>query len=269
MKKNTAIFVVVVMIFSATFLQPAIPVVDWSALTQRVLMSSKTLAQWYQYIQMYKQFHNEFMRYRYAFMTIHRGFKNLSSVHDLFVNINRIENLIQMVYYDQNKIDTWSDIFRGLLGLETKYKALSDTAYMKESYLYRNPNIKKQVDQAADNIGERLVELDGQIELAKAYRQTEKEVLKKIALLQEKIGEYASEGGETNDTTLTAEYAKLMYINGLIRLENLRVEAEIASLLRMNYELKIKEATRAIDSINTTGRLQAEEVQNISKITEE
>lgn len=267
MKKRSAVLILMVLI-SSVYLKPAIPVVDWSALAQRVLHASKTLAQWYQYIEKYKQFHNEFKRYRYAFLTIYRGFENLSSIHDLFVNVNRVDNFIQMVYYDQNKIDTWSGIFRELIGLEDKYQAIQDTSYITKNQLYKNPDIKEQLDQAAVDLAERLQEIKGGIELAKHYRRSEEETLEQIKLLQDKVGEFATEGGETNDGTLTAEYAKIMHLNGLIRLQALRVEAEIASLLRLQYERQVKEEARAINQANLVGRQKAREAKNYQLISD-
>jgi hypothetical protein len=171
-----------------------------------------------------------------------------------------------MVYHDQNKIDTWSDIFIESKKWEDKYKGIEDNDYMMKNKLYKNPYIKNKTDKKIEQNTEIATDIKGGIELAKKYRSSEESILKKIKMLQDKIKEYASEGGGGGDSSMTAGYTKLLYINGLIRLENLRLEAEMASLIRRSFERELKISTGELDAIGEDGRTAADEITNLDEI---
>jgi hypothetical protein len=240
--------------------------VDWSALIQRVLHSAQRIGQWKIYIDKYKEFHNEFKRYKYAYMTIYRGFKNLDSLKDIFINVDNIERFMEMVYHDQGKIDTWAEIFNESQKLEDKYKGIEDNEYIKKNKLYQNPYLKISIDKKIEQNTANLTEIKGGIELAKRYRKTEESILVKIKDLQDKITLYAMEGGETQDSTKTAEINRLLYVNGLIRLENLRLEAEMASLIRRSFERELKMAADELDASGEEGRAAVDELKNLDEI---
>lgn len=242
-----------------------LPVVDWSALVQRVLQTAKTLKQWYQYIEMYKKYHNEFKRYKYAFMTIYRGFKDLDSLDDFFINVDRIEQFMEMVYHNKSRLETWADIFNEVKELEEQYQNI-DGKYLKENMLYKNPNMKPHIDSMLAEQENTLKNIKGGIELAINFRKTEEDVLKKIRSYQEKLGAYSVEGGETQDGTGTAEFNKMLLINSLTHLENLRVEAELTSLLRLNHERLLKLQAAELDEINRLGKMQNDEDANYSEL---
>jgi len=264
MKK--VISIVILFIFCAGIINAGLPVVDWSALIQRVLHSAQRIGQWKIYINKYKEFHNEFKRYKYALMTVYRGFKDFDSLNDIFLNIDNIDRFLLMVYHDQNKIDTWSDIFNESKTLEDKYKGIEDNEYIKKNKLYQNPYLKISIDKKIQQNTANLIEINGGIELAKNYRKTEESVLVKIKKLQDKITEYASEGGGSGDSTMTAGFTKLLYINGLIRLENLRLEAEMASLIRRSFERELKMAADELDASGEEGRGAVDELKNLDEI---
>jgi len=267
MKKRSITLVLVVFLFSQVVLVNAgLPVVDWSALIQRALQSTQKLAQWHSYIEKYKEFHNEFKRYKYAYMTIYRGFKDFDSLNDIFINTDNISNFLNMVYHDQNKIDTWSDIFIESRNLEDKYKGIEDNSYLKENPLYKNPSVQKFIDKKIESNTARLKDLKGGIELAKNYRKTEETILSRINMLQEKIKSFAKEGGDTGDGTGTAEVNRLLFMNSTIRLENLRLEAEMASLIRRNFERTMKLATEELDIEGEMGRAAQEELKNYEEL---
>ena len=226
MKKRILGLILAVLLFSqVTVVEAGLPVVDWSALIQRALHSSQKIAQWHSYITQFKSFYNEFKRYKYAYMTIYRGFKDFDSLQDIFLNTDNIANFLTMVYHDQNKIDTWSDIFIESRALEDKYQGIEDNSYLRENSLYQNPNVRKYIDKRIETNAATLKDLKGGIELAKSYRKTEETILTRIQMLQDQIKAYAKEGGDTGDGTGTAEVNRLLFLNGVIRLENLRLEA--------------------------------------------
>lgn len=267
MKKTLAsIILLIVLTFPIHVRAAGLPVVDWSALIQRVLQTSQRLAQWYQYIEKFKKFNNEFKRYKYAFMTVYHGFKDFDSLNDIFLNIDNIDQFLKMVYHDQGKIDTWSDIFIEGRKLEDKYRGIEDNEYLTKNALYKNPYVKNYVDNKIERNAEVITEIRGGIELAKSYRKTEEKILNKIKLLQDKLTEYSSEGAGGGDTTLTAGFGKILYINGMIRLENLRLEAEMASLIRRGFERELKIAAEEMAAGAAEGRAAADEIKNIEEI---
>jgi hypothetical protein len=264
MKKKILIVIMMVALFLAplNIHSGGLPVVDWSALIQRVTQVAKTLAQWYQYIEKFKKFNNDFKRYKYAFMTTYRGFENLDSLSDIFVNVDNLEHFIEMVYHDSGKYDTWADIFSEAKTIEAKYQGINDDQYLRDNPLYKNPNIKPEIDRVIEKNKNKLIEINGGIEMAKNYRKTEEEILGKIKKYQDKVGIYATEGGETKDTTKSSEIIKMLYINALTSLENLRVETELTSLMRLKYEKLLKDEIELLDEENHEGKRREEEIKN-------
>jgi len=261
LKKTVCAVLLLIFLASPVIVNAGIPVADFVAFAQRIKLLAKEIAKWVLYINRFKEFTQNLSNLKNNFQRTIRGFLGDELNKLIGDNIDMTMKVIESVAYeDKDKQDEWTEIFKDVNRLETKYENIKDTEYITKNKLYQNPNIKNIIDNKIKQKEENLTNIKTTIQNMQLIRESEMEMVKKFSNYEkqlEKLGteEYLSQ-------------AKIITIMDLMDLDILKLNTSIMALFRMMLENQLKQMAEEEDENQKQARAIQDEVDNLKKIKE-
>jgi hypothetical protein len=165
-----------------------------------------------------------------------------------------------VAYEDKDRQDEWTEIFKDVNRLETKYENIKDTEYIKQNKLYQNQNIKNIIDNKIKQKEENLTNIKATIQNMQLIRESEMEMVKKFRNYEKQV--------ETLGSGSYMSVAKITTLMNLMDLDILKLNTNIMALFRMMLENQLKQMAEEEDENQKQARAIQDEVDNLNKIKE-
>lgn len=249
MKKNKIIAMIILILFIGTINLSAfsIYVTDWAALAQRLILWGIEAAKMKKSFDQFKEYADKFEEYKQAFSSAYQGFRNLDTLKDLFVDVEELDKLIDIIYNDPQNMDSWHKIYTGKQSIKNKYPNITNYDFVKKTPIYkRSPVVQKQIEKEINNVKAELNDMQNISNMISQMRTTEKSMLLQIEKMQDEIKDFSIEKKEDNKET-AGEFFKLAAANASIRLESLVSDVNTVALIRIMFEKEIKDRINEID----------------------
>lgn len=248
MKKAVTIILLILMMNMAmnVKLNAGIPVVDLSALAQRISLLAQEIAKWKIYIDKFKDYLKNFQKLKNTFEHSIKGFKPDELRDYIGENFEKfVKDIISGIAYDdESHLDDWSVIFKDVDELEVRYKNINDTKYLDNNPLVKNPKVREMVDARKRLNEEDLLNIKKQAETLQLIRESEREILEKFGHYEDLIDKVGTSTQETADNFQS--YTRIAAVTDLIDLDILKLGTNQLTLYRLLLESELKTMTREL-----------------------
>jgi hypothetical protein len=218
-------------------LNAAIPVTDFTAITEEAVLFASKIKKWAYYIKLFTELDRLFVA-RYDQL-------KLSFSGYLEAQISRIKYIIDLkifkngaYWYDLPGRDIWSNIFKGRKKITENYPSLNDYELIYKSIIYRkNKYFRKYADKMIKNDKEYTQNLESIMNTISGYRLFDKYREERFQFFEKYLRKWSLRG---EGAVPTSDLSRLYWIMSAIKYEKILVKMEINYLIRSIVENNIK-----------------------------
>lgn len=245
----------------------SIPVIDFSALLQRISLLAEEIAQWEGYKTEFDKFYTMFREHESEFAHYWGGFYR-GEIDDIRPDLDLITDILNSpLYRDIRSLDPWRIIFNHLERINMKFKYLEKDDYVMDNWYdrtnrsaaYRNyrEEIRKKEEREVKNLKALLKKFT-------TTRKSEEAILKRVKHFDTSIHRFSLGLKEKrlDAKTMASQEGKLKAIQVYMKADQLMLNLHILSILRTHVEEITKDRFSEIDTTNHLGTLNQESKKN-------